>query len=200
MVYVQSATELEDIQEDLAEIFVTNNESQFSFLFKEKAKEAKIQKTRQALIQAFCHMFELDCFYVALGEDQAIGMLGISSNQKRAMNLNSKELKKHLGGKSKLCYEKLKHISYPISHYADDTAFLEQIEILQDFQDLNAEEELINYVVSQTPYRVFITELFDTQEELLKIYKKCGFLEIERHLVKDGDQSYYSILLRKIKR
>ena len=198
MVTVKRALELEDIKEDMAEIFVTNNLGLFSFLFKEKDKEAKKQKNKENLVKAFCHAFSLDNFYIALGEEQAIGMLGISDNKKRAMTLNLKELKKYLGGKGKLCYEKVKHYSYPISHYEDDMAFLEPIEILEEFKDENAEEELINFVVSQTPYKVYIAEVFDDQEELYKTYRKCGFVEIERHLVKDEQR--YSAILRKIKK
>ncbi|HHW89803.1 MAG TPA: hypothetical protein GX745_02725 [Clostridiales bacterium] len=200
MVTIKSAAELDDIRERLAEIFVVNNEDKFSSLHKPKAKETKIQQTQEALISAFSHMFELDCFYVALFDDQPIGMLGISSNQKRAMNLQLQELKKFLKGKSKACYEKFKHISFPIAHYPDDTAFLESIEILDRFKGQDAEEELINNAVSLTPFKVYIAEVFDFQEKLIQIYKKCGFLEIERHLIKDNQKSYYSILLRKIKR
>ncbi|NLC16736.1 MAG: hypothetical protein GX756_02540 [Clostridiales bacterium] len=200
MVIVKSAAELENIREDLANIFVANNENKFGFLYNEKTKEAKIQQIKQALINAFSHMFELDCFYVALEGDQPIGMLGISSNQKRAMNLQLQELKKFLKGKAKACYQRFKHISFPISHYPDDTAFLEPIEILDEFKGQDAEEELVNNVVSLTPFKVYIAEVFDFQEELMKIYKKCGFVEIERHLIKDDKKSYYSILLRKIKK
>ncbi|HEY8423267.1 MAG TPA: hypothetical protein VIL23_00725 [Clostridia bacterium] len=200
MVTVKIAAELEDIREDLSEIFVTNHESEFGFLFKEKYSEEKKQKIKRQLIEAFCHMFELDSFYVALGEEHAIGMMGISGNKKRAMNLDLKELKKALGGKGKICYEKFKYISYPISHYPDDTAFLEPIEILPEFKDPSAEEELINYVVADTPYKVYIAELYDDQEELLKVYKRCGFFEIERHLIKNDDSQRYSVILRKIKK
>ncbi|HEY8444310.1 MAG TPA: hypothetical protein VIL24_05895 [Clostridia bacterium] len=200
MVTVKKAVELEDIREDLSEIFVTNHFNLFSFLFKEKDKEAKKQKTKEALFKAFLHAFSLENFYVALGEEQAIGMLGISDNKKRAMTLEPKEFKKCLGGKGKLCYEKVKHLSYPISHYADDTAFLEEIEILEEFKDQNAEEELINYAVSNTPYKIYITEIFGDQEELYKVYKKCGFVEIERHLISDGGKQRYSVILKKVKK
>jgi hypothetical protein len=200
MVTVKRALDLEDIQEDLAEIFVTNHMGMFGFLFKEKDKEAKKQQTRENLLKAFCHAFSTENFYVALGEDQAIGMLGLSDNKKRAMTFNLKEFKNYFGGKGSLCYEKVKHYSYPISHYEDDTAFLEPVEILEEFKDQNAEEELINYAVSQTQYRVYITEVFTDQEELYRTYRKCGFVEIERHLVKDGGKQRYSAVLRKIKK
>ena len=166
-------------------------------MYKEKDDEEKQQKTKELLINAFSHMFEIDAFYCALTEDQVGGMAAFSDNKKRAVNINVKELKKHLGGgKSKDCYEKFKSLSTPISHYDDDTAYIELIEILDEFKGQGLEEELLKAIVDQTSYRVYIVEVLDTQTDLMKSLKKCGFLEIQRRLV--NDKSCYSVIYRKI--
>jgi len=198
MIEVKSAKELDEIESDLSEIFVTNYDKDLRFLYKEKDDEEKQQKTKETLIAAFSHMFDLDAFYCALTEDQVGGMAALSNNKRRAVNLNPKELKNFIGGgKSKECLTRFKSFITPLSHYDDDTAYIEFIEILEEFKGQGLEEELLNYIFSQTSYRVYIVEVLDTQTELMQTLKKCKFLEIQRRMVKIDDTNCYSVIFRK---
>lgn len=198
MIEVKIATELDEITSDLAEIFVTNYDKDLRFLYKEKDDEEKQQKTKQTLVTAFSHMFKLNAFYCALTEEQVGGMAAVSDNKHRAVNLSPVELKKFLGGgKSKECLKKFMSFNTPISHYEDDMAYIEFIEILQEFKGQGLEEELLNYIFTQTSYRIYIVEVIDTQTDLMKSLKKCGFLEIQRRMVNIDNNNCYSVIFRK---
>lgn len=200
MIEVKSAAELDEIESDLSEIFVTNYDKDLRFLYREKDDEQKQQKTRQTLITAFSHMFRKDAFYCALTEDQVGGVAAVSNNKVRAFDMNIKELKKYLGGgKSKECLKKFNSFNTPLSHYDNDTAYIEFIEILDEFKGQGLEEELLNYIFEQTSYHEYIVEVLDTQTELMQTLKKCKFLEIQRRMVKIDNTNCYSVIFRKLR-
>lgn len=200
MIEVKHAVELDEIESDLSEIFVTNHDKDLRFLYKAKDDEQKQQKTKQTLIEAFTHMFHKDAFFCALTQDQVGGTAALSNNKQRAVNLDAKVLKKYLGGhKSKECFEKFKSFNIPLTHYDNDTAYIEFIEILDEFKDQGLEEELLKHIVDNTSYHVYIVEVLETEEHLIKALKKCGFVEIQRRMVKVDDNNVYNIIFRKMK-
>lgn len=160
-----------DVRDDVARVFVDAYYKEMRSLTKEK----------EVLQKAFQHAFCGDVIYLAEMDNEIVGMLGCSNNKKRAMHLDKKQLRKHLGFMiGSFSYSVMKkEFNTPLS-YPDHTGYIECLGTMEKARAKGVATSLMKYVMKVEPYHEFILELIDTNQTAYEIYKRLGFSVVKR--------------------
>ena len=157
---------------DVAAVFVEGYYDLLSTLCKDKKK----------LTDAFENFVNEDVFYVAVVDDNPLGIIACANNKGRALHLDLKNLKKHLGFfKGTLAYIALKkELNTPLASYSDNSTYIECVATIPEARGKGIATELMKFVLHELPYSEYILEVTDTNITARNIYEKIGFKEFER--------------------
>jgi ribosomal protein S18 acetylase RimI-like enzyme len=160
-----------DVRREAAAVFVEGYQKELSFFTKDEER----------LIDAFGQMICPDVFYLAVLEGEIVGILACSNNWKRAFKIERAVLRKSFGYiKGSIAYRLMKdEFNKPVP-YPDDTGYLECAATAVRARRRGVSTALFHYVMEHTPYRRYILEVADTNENANRLYRKPGFSEMER--------------------
>ena len=143
-------------------------------------------KDKGKLERAFEHIFKLDDFYVALVEQKIMAFIAVSErkNERRVIQLDRKELRKHLGfirgsltnwALTKEMIDKKYPFAIPVG-----TGVIEFVATLPEARGKGLAGKLIEYVMETCEYQEYILEVVDTNYGAIKLYERLGFSEFQR--------------------
>lgn len=146
---------------------------------------APLEKNKDKLIRAFGHAFQEEVFFVALEEDQPIGILACSHDAQRALRLEASHLRKHLGFiKGSLAYSFMKKDFHKALSYPPGTGYIECVGTKKEARGKGAATQLMAHLLNTLPYESYVLEVIDTNQTARGLYEKLGFVEVERIPVK----------------
>ncbi|MBH1940595.1 GNAT family N-acetyltransferase [Mobilitalea sibirica] len=156
----------------ISEIFVEGFGKHLTFFSKDSHK----------LVDAFEHMFVIDLFFVAVVDEVIAGITACSNGISSCINLDRKELRKHLGFyKGTMAYFILKHeFEKPAIVTGDGLASVEFVATAEKFRKKGVALALINHLFSLPQYSEYVLEVADTNINAVKLYNKLGFKEFKR--------------------
>ena len=142
-----------------------------------------ISKNREKSVKAFSHMFVVDDFYVCIIDNEVVGMMACANKEAYSIKHDKKVLIKELGLiKGLLANMNLKMIftkprKYPIE-IDDKTGSIENVVIDSNYRKKGIATSIMEYIFSLNMYEKYVLEIFDTNENAIKLYKKLGFKEV----------------------
>ncbi len=174
MIEIKRASQLENSREILGEIYADAFQEELVYF----------SKNKETLAKGFQHMFNLNHFYIALYDGVPAGMISCVSNE-QSVRLEKMMFRKHFGFvKSFFTFKIIKKEFEKIAKVLDDEASIEFVGVKNEFQGKGIASFMLDYVLKLPEYSSFlIADVADTNLPAVKLYKKKGFIEIER--VKD---------------
>ena len=127
-------------------------------------------------------MFDIDCFYVAIIDDEIAGMIACIDKEKVGMNINLKIFVKNLG------------IIGGLLAYFGNRSFLNKFKALTDektaipeflvtdtkYRKRGVASTLMKHLLTLPEYEHYIVEVADTNTTSLEMCKKLGYKEVSR--------------------
>lgn len=163
-----------DVKMKISEIFVDGFYQWLIFFSGDKEKLSK----------AFQHMFNLEVFYVAVIEDEIAGITACTDGKVSSVQLDGKELKKHLGFiMGTIAYFVLKREfeekQYPF-RIEKGMGMVEFVATSVKYRGQGVATAIMHHIFSVTPYDLYALEVADTNTNAVKLYEKIGFTEFFR--------------------
>jgi ribosomal protein S18 acetylase RimI-like enzyme len=170
---IKRAIELGDnIREKLSELYVDAFfEDGLKFFSKDKEK----------LKKAFCHVFELEYFYVAIIDNEIAGMIACVGRGPFCMNLSKKIFIKYLGFfKGLFTWFAFRKYKNRCKNLDADTAMVEFLATNIKYRNMGVATSLFKHLFTLPEYHYFVGEVADTNPRAFELYKRLGFKETSR--------------------
>ncbi|GGE58776.1 GNAT family N-acetyltransferase [Priestia taiwanensis] len=178
-----------EIKMKMSKIFVDGFFQWLTFFSKDKEK----------LTKAFCHMFNLDVFYVAVIDDEIAGIAACTDGRVPSVHLERKELRKHLGFfRGTIAYAVLKREFEEKSYPFEITSGMGMVEFVatsSTYRGKGVATAIMNHIFASTPYRTYALEVADTNTNAVKLYEKIGYMEFLRVKQKHSKRSGVNYLV-----
>jgi hypothetical protein len=199
---IKCALEFDDtIREKISEIFVETFEKELSF----------ISKNKETLIKDLAHIFVLDNIYIAITDNEIVGIIGAGDKGCCSIQFKIRTLIEHLGIiKGLLVKMRLKrYISafpkYSIEKY-EKISSIEFFAVDRNYAKMGSLLEMLKEFLSFTN-TAYIIQVEEIKREVLRFYTQLGFKEIYRekylfpksivknnivYMLYDGDRPLFS--------
>ncbi|WP_459966257.1 GNAT family N-acetyltransferase [Paenibacillus sp. JCM 10914] len=161
-----------DVRQEMSVIFGEGFAQWLGFFSKDPNKIAK----------AFAHMFVLDQFYVAIYNQQVVGITACTDGATHSVKLDKQELRKHLGFiKGSLAAKFLKReFENILDQPAPGIGSIEFVGTASSSRGKGVASKIIRHILENTDYKVYlIGEVADTNTPAMKLYRKLGFVEYQ---------------------
>jgi ribosomal protein S18 acetylase RimI-like enzyme len=137
-------------------------------------------KDKEKLIQAFCHMFNLEVFYVAVIDSEIAGIAACTDGKIPTVKLNSNQMKKHLGFfMGTIAYLILKREfetkKYPFK-IEKGMGMVEFVATSTKYRGKGVATAILNHIFASTPYTIYALEVADTNTNAINLYEKLVLL------------------------
>lgn len=181
---IKQASEFgENIRKKISDIFVDGFIQWLQYFSKDSEK----------LSRAFEHMFILNSFYVLVMDGQPAGIAACTDGNTSPIQLQSKELRRHLGLvmgtiAGKVLKKELENHPYPFP-VESGWGSVEFVATDAKYRGKGVASAIIQHIISETPYSTYILEVADTNTSAVKLYEKLGFREFMRTPQKRSKQS-----------
>lgn len=144
----------------------------------------RLSKDKQKLIDTFEHIFNEKVFYVALIDNNIIGIAACSYQNNNSIKLNVKEFQKNLGYiKGFFIYKALssqfEKAEYPFKIDAS-IGLIEFVAVDENFRRKGVAKKIIKYIIENENFSKFALEVADTNNSAVELYKSLGFVEFLR--------------------
>ncbi|WP_174613692.1 GNAT family N-acetyltransferase [Virgibacillus ihumii] len=162
-----------DVRMQMSKIFAEGFSQWLDYFSKDKNKIAK----------AFAHMFVLNQFYVVIANDKVAGMAACTDGKTLSIQLNKKELRKHLGFFKGIIAGIVlkKEWEAPFENFPPNSGSIEFVGTANEFRGKGVASQIIRHILENAPYSDYvIEEVADTNFPAMKLYKKLGFEEYKR--------------------
>jgi len=142
-----------------------------------------ISKSPEKLVKAFTHMFVVDDFYVCIIDNEVVGMMACTNKETYGIKHDKKLLIKELGLikglVANMILKKLftKFPKYPIE-MDGKTGSIEHVVTNSNYRKKGIATSIMEYIFALNMYEKYVLEVFDTNENAIKLYKKLGFKEV----------------------
>ena len=142
-----------------------------------------ISPDREKLLKVFTHMFNLECFYLAVEGEKVAAMAAVTGGIS-PVKLSRNEFAKVLGlvrGTVSYIYLRrhMMHNSLPFA-IGPKTGVIEFVATAPEFRKQGIGHKLLSHVITNLPYNSFMLEVADTNPEAFRLYQRLGFKEIKR--------------------
>ena len=184
------ATELgNDVRMEISELFVDGFYQWLKYFSKDRAKLSK----------AFRHMFNLEVFYVAVIDDEIVGITACTDGKISSVHLESKEFKKHLGFirgtiANFFLKKEFEEKQYPFQ-ITKGMGAIEFVATSTKYRGQGVATTIIKNIIDATPYDTYVLEVADTNTKAVQVYEKLGFTEFSRVKQKHSRQSGINALV-----
>ncbi len=171
MIEIKRASQLQNGREILGKIYSDAFQQDLAYF----------SKNKETLAKGFEHMFNLDCFYIALLNGTPAGMIACQSNQ-QSVRLNKNEFRKHFGFfKTFFTFKMIQKEFENTTKVLDKEASIEFIGVKNEFHRKGIASYMLRYVLKLPEYSSFlIMDVADTNLGAIKLYLKLGFVETAR--------------------
>jgi ribosomal protein S18 acetylase RimI-like enzyme len=165
---IKQATEFGDnIREKLGELYV-------NAFYDDVLKYFSRNKTK--LRKLFACGFLLDCFYVAIIDNEIIGMVACMGKGEICIKLDLKTIIKYIGLFSGLIINFwLKQFLKGFPELDENTALIEYLAIDTKYLRKGIASTLVKSLFTLTEYESYILEVIETNKKAIKLYNKLGF-------------------------
>lgn len=158
-------------------------EKDFVFLNKDMTKIANI-------IQNGIH---IDKFYVAMLEDTIIGVTACTDCYGRAIDVDKKAYKKHLGFiKGMIATLVMKEEFMKPLNYPKTTGYIECVTVDINHRGKGIAGIMLKYIFENLKYNEYILDVTDININAIHCYEKLGFKEFNRIKEKHGKQKGFN--------
>ncbi|HHU56171.1 MAG TPA: GNAT family N-acetyltransferase [Acholeplasmataceae bacterium] len=156
-------------------------------------------KNKEKLVRTFEHIFVDKAFYVAVEDGKVLSMAACVPNHSRAVKMNKKEFKKHLGFiKGQIAYLIL-HKEFEVKEYPleipNHMGKIEFVATSVDARGKGVAYKLLQHIIETTNYEEYVLEVASNNEKAIKLYTRLGFEEIKRVPQKNAKQSGFEYLI-----
>jgi len=142
-------------------------------------------KDKRKLQRTFEHLFNLDDFYVAWGDEKMLGFVAVNDrkNQRRVQTFDRREFRKHLGffKGSFACWAMKREMNkeYPFE-IPNGTGVVEFVATAESARGQGIAKKLIAHAMERESYDRYILEVVDGNIGAIKLYERLGFSEFTR--------------------
>ncbi|MCD0446490.1 GNAT family N-acetyltransferase [Glycomyces sp. A-F 0318] len=162
-------------------------------------KLAYFTKNRRKLALAFRDGIRADMFYVAELDGAVVGMLGCSSDTRRALVADKTLLRRSLGFlMGSVAYAALKGSFNAPLHYGDGNGYVEWVATAERARGRGVSTALFRHVMDRPEYGSLTLEVLDFNENAFRLYRKLGFVEYDRKAARGMERQMFKerILMR----
>ncbi|MEI7668240.1 MAG: GNAT family N-acetyltransferase, partial [Erysipelotrichaceae bacterium] len=144
----------------------------------------KMTNNLDNVVQIFNNSIQTERFWVALQEEQIIGIIASSDATKRAIKLKIQDCQKYLGlFKGSVAYivmsrEYCKKLKYPFS-----SAYLEFIVVDPSARQRGLASLMLSELIKSTKYSEYLLDVSDNNQAAINCYLKFGFKIIAKRKV-----------------
>jgi len=169
---IKRAAEFGDnIREKLGELYV-------NAFFDDVLKYFSKNKTK--LIKIFACAFLLDCFYVAIIDNEITGMVACMGKDEVCIKLDLKTIVKYIGPLRGLIINFwLKQFLKGFPELNEKTALIEYLAIDTKHLRKGIASTLVKSLFKLTEYENYILEVIGTNKKAIKLYDKLGFKVVD---------------------
>jgi ribosomal protein S18 acetylase RimI-like enzyme len=133
-------------------------------------------KNKSKLIKVFACGFLLDCFYVAIIDNEIIGMVACMGKGEACIKLDLKTIVKYIGlFRGLIINFYLKQFLKGFPEFDEKTALIEYLAIDTKHLRKGTASTLVKSLFTLTEYESYILEVIGTNEKAIKLYDKLGF-------------------------
>jgi len=147
---------------------------------------SKLTKDAERIANAFESGIDTSRFFVARQENKMVGIIACSDCTGRAVYVNKKDCKKHLGLiRGFLGYRIFAdEFMYPLT-YPATTGWIEFVGVVEEARGQGIAKAMLKKIIEHsTQYNEFILDVTDINAPAMKIYENSGFVEFDRKPVK----------------
>jgi hypothetical protein len=160
----------ENIREEISTIFVNTYIHKLRFF----------SKDTNSLIKAFIHIFVLENLYVAINNNEIVGIIGYMDKEHFSIKYKSEILIKHFGiVKGILAKNVLKECFDNIRKYhiktSNDTAVIEFFTLTEKYRKIGYLLEMTRQFFLIFKDKNFIVEVPNIKKDVIKMYEQIGF-------------------------
>ena len=190
MLYRQASEFPDTIRRDMSRIFVEGFKQWLVYFSKDERK----------LAAALEHAFVLEHFTIATADgDQPAAMAACIRDGERAILLNPKELRRHLGFlrgslAAAVLKGELENHKYPF-RLSQSIGSLEFVATAPLYRGWGAASGLLRHIMETTPFDSYILEVASSNTPAIRLYEKLGFAEFRRVEQKHKKQSGFDYYL-----
>ncbi len=154
---------------------------------------AHITKDKNKLLKVFTQAINQEVFYVALTEQEVVGILACSTNDDRGLKLDKSTFRETFGFiKGNIAYNFLnsdfnRQLTYPPS-----TGYIECVGTLTNYRGRGIASKLIEYVTKELHFDEYVLEVSDTNKNAYRLYEKLGFKVFKKVKVKWAKMKGYN--------
>lgn len=171
-----------DIRDEVVDVFLEGFYSKLHFFTKDRDK----------LKAAFRNEIRSDMFYVAELDGAIAGILGVSSNTRRAVVADRVSLRRGLGlVMGSIAYNALKGPFNSPLPYDDDTGYIEWVATAESARGRGVASALFQHSMEHLPYRSFVLEVLEFNDNAHRLYEKLGFEEYARKPARGGEKKMF---------
>ena len=143
-----------------------------------------ICKDKAKLVKAMAHIFDLDCFYVAVQDEEIAALATCIDGKKQAVHFDKKSFRKTMGFlHGSFAYLILNrfimHHQYPFV-FEPEMGAIEFVAAAPAHRGKGVAGKLIEHMMANTPYAHYILEVADTNAPAIRLYTRLGFAEFMR--------------------
>jgi len=159
-------------------------------------------KDKDKLSQAVSHMFNMNCFFVAVEDDEIITFTACSDGKVPSVRLKREPICESLGWiRGNIAYITLKkHLTgrcYPFE-FTGNMGSIEFVTTAEKHRKRGAAFGLISFIMENTCYREYVLEVADTNDVAMRLYKRLGFDELKRVPAPKKSGINYFVYMKKI--
>ncbi|SHE40414.1 Acetyltransferase (GNAT) family protein [Seinonella peptonophila] len=161
----------EQFVEQTAQVFVESYPEMFSL----------ISKDQPTLVRTLMHSFGKDHFYIAMLDNQVLGLIGYSTNKQRAHSFDLNIFKQELGSiKGWICYKLLSSEFQKPLLIEDNQCNFESIATSPSARGKGVATTLIRHLMDNLEFDEAILEVVDNNTNAIRLYEKLGFSIFEK--------------------
>jgi len=158
-----------------------------------------ISKDKDKLANALAHSFILDKFYIAVENDEVLGMAACT-NGKAPIELDKKILIQKLGFIiGRIAFFALNKFminhTYPFE-ILNTTGVIEFVATAPEHRGKGVAKKLITHIMEVNQKSDYLLEVADNNDSAIRVYEKLGFIEFKRIVAPRGANFNYLVYMR----
>ena len=127
------------------------------------------------------HSLVLDNHYVAVLDDNVVGVVSISNAKSRAYNFQRDILIAQLGFmRGRLAFRRLRNALLQELHLKESQCYIDLVTTDSAFRGLGISTEMQRYLFNNLPYAEYLLEVAEMNFNAIRVYEELGFIIEER--------------------
>ena len=156
-------------------------------------------KDKSKIIEAYAPMFPLEYFFVAVIDNEIVGITACLGRGNICLNLDKIRFIKYFGifmGLMAYFINKQYIKNLPVHKMDNETAVVEYVVTDSKYRGMGVASALIKHIFELPEYKHFLIEVADTNPGAFELYKKLGFKETHKKKYMPGSGINYWIHMK----